>query len=264
MWFVQLVRFLASWPLQALGVLVIAVAKHPAGAALWRAAWRVSGDGLVALRAFAAIRQVQGIAQAKEFACQAAQRHRCVELAVLVGLYALEDDQIDLAGQWLAYAKSLGKDRQGLLELLEFHLAMKGRPMAECAEIAEQLRQRTDVSPTVKLAAHEELAWQAVLRRDFGRAKALAGHVLSVGDNFSLGMAAWAAHTATGDRRPAEAFLGSAKEIVPGHRLAFEVRADYAMGDRQAMAEKMERLAEINPPLAQQTLRMLDELEGVR
>lgn len=239
-----LVRKTISLPFQWLGQLA-AMFGVPFGVDLLKMAWKIGGAGATAGLALAAIRKHHGEAAAGAQAGAWMNARPRPEIAVVAGFAAVWDGDLNSARDYLRRGRQAGKDRTGVLELLEMIIATHTGP-GEAAEVAGRLEARHDLSASVsKLVLHKVL-WSDLLAGRFGPARARADHLLAVAEDPVARMALWALELGEGRERQAGGHLGRAGLMSAESRLQYECLGYAAVGRNGEARAKLDQLRQAN------------------
>jgi hypothetical protein len=256
------IRLLVSLPLLWCGQ-VAGMFQMPASIPLLKAAWRVSADGQVGLKALTAVSNLGEGAEAIGCALAWIEKYPRVELTSYAGLLAANAGLDDIARNMLIMSQQLGRDKLGLTEMLEFTIAKRYEPLGAACDCARRLETRNDLSPTVSVMVSTELLWEAMLIGRLDEAKRRAEHMLSVGvaPVASVAMAAMASKR--GDLMAAAKHMEHAK-LPPVEMHYYRFLAACGIGADDEAREQHERLGEYNASLAEYATRQVAAMRGSR
>ncbi len=142
---------------------------------LLSAAWYVSGDGETARIALARVFSTRGAGAALVCAKTWMNREPSPEIAAMGGLMAIEKGQIDTAREFLAAGQQAGMDREGMLELLEWQLAMIDADNRTVETLIDRFEARKDLSPLLRRMILVWQMWRAVVGKRFDEVDRRAG-----------------------------------------------------------------------------------------
>lgn len=248
MFLIRWLRKILALPLQWLGQLA-AWFKTGLDVPLLTAAWRVSGDGRIAKMALAAIYLQQGAEASLAYALVWMQQHPRPEIAAMAGLMALDQGQMDTARQMLQAAQHLDKDDEGLLELLEWQVAVRSDDDHAVRDLTHRLEARRDLPPSLRRMVLCSILWDAVMERQFTEAASRARYLLSIEEVPEAHMALWATALEQGDLKEAQSHL-SAAQMTPARKLYYQVFGNAAVGFRGQAEALLDRLRQTEPDMA--------------
>ena len=254
------IRILLALPLDLAGRLAGFVSP-PLRAALYKAAWRVNGQGQTALRALQAVSADRGPGAARETAEVWMRRRPSPEIAAFAGLQALRQDDRRAAADWLARGRESGRDALGNMELLEFLVAMFAGP-AEASRLANEFASRRDLPPTVSKLVLARLMWDDLFagRPEGARQRAL--RLLAVDDDRDAACILWALDSQQGRGRAAEDHLRRAGPVATPWLLYVQIHACAALGLEDQVGQFLAELEGLDPEAAQAARRDLAGRRG--
>ncbi len=224
-WIRTLLSLPALWAGQAAAML-----HSPSAITLLSAAWRISGSGEIARQAIWQVQRHHGAAAALARAAVWMESNARPEIAAAAGILAMEDRDVAQAAGWLEQGRRLGDDPAGMLETLEFLIALAGEDKNAAVETARRFEQRRDLPPIVSRMILSELLWYDMLVGRFEQAQARAKHLLAVEKNLHAAAVLWALDTLAGRTAQAETHLAEAGDGPPAHRLYCQGLALSAVG----------------------------------
>lgn len=187
LFFIRLLRHLLSLPF-AWASTLLSFFHVPASATLADLAGRISGRGdqqSLALRLMALhFGEPAALAHGRGLLA----RRPTADVAVLVGLMECNIGEADSARQCFALAQSLGRDREGLGELLEYVLSDRD---GRSAEVLPALLRRSDLSPFVRRHLLTEQAWSLLSAGRLDQAADGARYLLSIDACAPASMLLW-------------------------------------------------------------------------
>jgi hypothetical protein len=257
---ISTIRMLLSLPFLWCGQLA-GMFQMPVSIPLLKAAWWVSTDGQVGLKALTAVANLGENSEAIGCALAWMEKYPRVELAAYAGLLAANAGLDDIARNMLVMCQQLGKDKQGLTELLEFTIAKHYEPLGAAGECARRFENRNDLSPNVSVMISTELLWEAMLTGHLDEVKRRAEHMLSVGvaPVASVAMAAMASKR--GDLMAAAKHMEQAK-LPPVEMHYYRFLAACGIGADDEAREQHERLGEYNASLAEYATKQVAAMRG--
>jgi len=257
----QWIGKLLSLPFLWLGQLT-GMLKLPLSVPLLRTAWLLGGDGQVARTTLLAIHHRDGLHAARVQAARWMETSPRAEIAVFAGLMALGAGEVELAEGFLARGQGMGKDRDGLLELLEFGLAGQCGATGSATQLARRMEQQRDLPPVVSRVILNQLLWDAMLDGRHDEARRRAEHLLEVEDMPQAEMALWALAKLHGDQRRADKHLQRAKLASP-QKVYFQVLGNLAIRAHADARELLSQLHSLDATLARNAEDFLQGKESL-
>lgn len=249
MFLIRWIRELLSMPFLWAGWLALAF-KFPLDVPLLKAAWYISRNGRRGHIALQAVHRRQGARAAALQAQSWLQSHPRPELAAFAGLLAVDAGNMDLAKTCLQQGQQLGKERDGMLELLEFHIISRtGSPDTQ-AQLAQRFGTRNDLSAVLSKLVLIQTLWDDMLIGHWDDAAAKAGRLLAVADTPEAEAALWALALKRGDQRSAESHLSRVK-LPTLQRTQYLCLGSAAIGDKEQAGKYFEELRQAEPAMAQ-------------
>ncbi|HAU38435.1 MAG TPA: hypothetical protein DCX07_12070, partial [Phycisphaerales bacterium] len=136
----------------------------------------------------------------------------------------------------------LGDDSAGMLESLEFLIAIAGGDRQALVQTARRLEQRRDLPPSLSRMILSELLWDDMLTGRFEQVQARAKHMRAVEKNAPAAVALWALDVLAGRSAQAETHLAEAGDGPAAHRLYYQGLALSAIGQSDRAREVLEEL----------------------
>jgi hypothetical protein len=248
MFLVRWAATLLSLPLVWAGQLA-RVLQLPLSVPLLKAAWRVGGNGPVALLALVAIRQRVSAEAARAQAARWLALRPQPEITVYAGALALEAGELDSAHDLLARAEAMEPDREGLLEMLQLGVAEKAGGPAALLELAQHLESRTDLAPAASKLVREQLLWDALAGGRWDEARRRAARLWSIEDNPLAATAQWVLARRAGRRATWYDFAGRIK-LTAAQAIYFELLGFLALGAMEDARRCLDTLERMEPSLA--------------
>lgn len=249
-------RMLASLPLVWLGKLVAPVSPS-AGIWLLERAWRIGGDGSVAVAALNRLLKQAGAEAALAKAEQWLAIRPQTQTAVRAGLLSAQLGRYDRAAEHLATARRLGLDRDGLIELLELGLAFRNQQPPDLSRTLRRMVDRRDLSLTESAMVLDTILWQNMLQGDLPVARQYALRLLAVSDYRPARMALWAICRKEGRHAEADRHWAAASKMPPGSLLYTRYLVQTAIGEDAAAAEALTELEQRQAELAEQARQVV-------
>lgn len=245
---VRSIRTLLSLPFLWVGG-GLAMLKVAPALSFLTAAWLIGGKGEVARQALAFLLTTRGQAAALARAEAWMRRRPRVEIAAFAGLLAVDDDP-DAARAYLERCGELGEDRKGMVEILEFFVAIHQGDPAKTNEVVARLGRRNDLPPILTKQILTRQLWERLASREFPEARRRATHLLDVDENPSAHMALWALERHEGREVSAETHLRLAAKMPQAQRLHSQCLGSLAIGKPNEAGTYLAELREIDPDLA--------------
>ena len=235
--------------------------QMPISTQLLKAAWWISADGQVGLKALMAIARHGESAEAIGCGLAWMERYPRVELPAYAGLLAANAGLDNIARNMLVMCEQLGKDKLGLTEQLEFMIAKHYEPLGAAVACARRLENRNDLSPTVSVMISTELLWDAMLVGRLDEAQYRAEHMLSVGEApvASLAMAVLVGNR--GDGVAAARHMERAK-LPAAEMHYYRFLAACGTGSDDEAREQLDHLGEYNASLAEYATHQVAAARG--
>lgn len=240
------------------------VFQTPLSVPLLRAAWWISADGQVGLKALTAIKTYGDSAQAIGCALAWMEKIPRAELAAFGGLLAANAGLEDVSRNMLVLCQQLPRDKLGLTELLEFTIAQRFEPFGAASQCARRLEDRRDLSPTVSGMVHMDLLWNAMLCGRLDEAERRAKFVLSVGQAPPASIAMSAIARLRGDETAARRHMNDAVALPPAEMHYYRFLAASGIEAEDEANEQLTRLGEFNVSLAEYATRQVSVVRGSR
>jgi hypothetical protein len=239
--------------------------QMPLSIPLLKAAWRISADGEIGLKALVAIQTHGQAAEAIGCALAWIEKTPRVELTAYAGLLAANAGLGDIARNMLIMSQQLGKDKQGLTECLEYLIALRfdDSPTAT-VDCARGLESRSDLSPTVSKMVHTELLWTDLLGGKLDQAQRRAERMTAVADEpiASVALAAIARHD--GNDFSAERHISKTAKLPAAERHYYHFLAACGTGADDEAREHLAKLNDLNAALAETAVRNVNAMRGAQ
>jgi len=246
MFLIRWFRSVVSLPLRVLGWPLYYVYR-PMGRELLMAVWPVTRSPASGVFALLQIVSTQGRVAAIQRGLDWAQRWPSSGLWSVVGLLAIDENQLDLARQCLQQAQLFPPDPEGRVDMLDYFLETRATPRGEFlpGEVLRRFTQRRDLSPTLGRLIEMNCLWQAVLQRDLSQARQRAEKILQIENMPSAHMAMGLVHAVNGESGASTRHFNQA--IFPGdngpqQRLYYEVIVQTILGHVEAVRDGFTQL----------------------
>ncbi len=259
MFFIRWIRIILSRPLVLVGH-AASMINFPIDAGLLTAAWRVGGLEADAKFALGAILKRQGIDAARRQGREWIVRRPNAQLVSMAGLMALDVGDFDEAREYLDQGRALGDDGEGLLDLLEYHMASRSGDPQTSLGLARRYARRRDLTPTLSKLVLVELLWADMLAGRLEEARGRAEHLLDVDHSVEAEMALWALAVDSGDEAAAARHLRCKGD--PGMKLYFQAMGCVGVGRTDQARGMLDQLAETNPNVADNIRRHIELREA--
>lgn len=260
MFLVRTIGWLLSLPLVWMGQ-GAAMLGQPVCVPLLAAAWRLGGEGNIALAALTRCRQHVSLEAAWRRAVQWLAWRPQPEIAAFAALLAAQAGDLAEARRLVVYGQQLGRDRPGMLELVEFLLADADPDPEVGAETARRLAARDDLSPAVSKLVRGQLLWEAMLAGRMDEVRRRADHLWSIEDDALAATAFWLL-----DRRQGIAADLAARldrfDLAPAVRWNLEILGHIAAGDLAEARQMLPRLYTLDAHAAVHAERYLQVKES--
>ncbi|MDP6542933.1 MAG: hypothetical protein QGH60_03025 [Phycisphaerae bacterium] len=260
MFLIRFIRTLLSLPFLWGGQLT-GIFQLPISIQLLRAAWWISADGQMGLKALQAITKLREPAEAIGCAVAWMETYPRVELAAYAGLLAAGAGLADIARNMLVVSQQFPTDSLGLTELLEFTISKRFEPIGTAADCARRLENRSDLSPSVSGMIHTELLWDAMLCGRLDEARRRADYMLSVGDAPPAHVALSALARHHGNEIGASRHIEQAK-LPPAELHYYLFLSACGIGDELEARAALQQLSDFNASLAEYATHQVNAVRG--
>jgi len=250
---------LLSLPLVWAGRLA-ALMRMPVSIPLLKAAWSMGSDGEVAISALRFIQQHLGPAAARAQALEWLVWHPQTEIAAWAGLTALSAGDAQAAKMFLSQGQQLGPDRGGMIELLEYYVAVQSGDPVAIAEVARRFELRKDLALPVSRLARVQLLWNAMLHGRWEEAQGRAKFLWSINSDPAVAAALWALAQRNGNPSLAGKYLQRIDMAEP-QKLYFIALGRIAIGLREEARMTVLLLRKLDAGLADRAQQYLDRTE---
>jgi hypothetical protein len=234
----------------------------PLSVPLLKAAWLIGGDGEVALLALADIQQKDSPEAARAQAAEWMASRPRPEIAAFAGLLAVQANDLESACDLLARGLESGQDRSGMLEMLQVFIAQRTGDPGALLEVARRFESRHDLSPFVSKFVQEQLMFDAMSANRFDEAEQRARRLWSIEDNPAAAHALWVLARRRGEQVPFGRYFDRLT-LPEGEKLYLHVMGLLVLGEWNDAAQLLVRLEAIDPQLAAEARRKLQEKETV-
>lgn len=251
---------LLSLPLEWCGRLLL-MFNSSLGLSLLHGAWWLGGSPELAVIILSRLLKDGRKELAQQKALQFTRRHPEADVAAYVGMMANDEGNVEAAGQWLEFSRTLKPSRTGLPELLEYAIAERDPDPFATARLGQALLGRRNLHMMLSRKIHDELLWMDLLQGRFDQARQRARFMREVEENPLVELAQWT--LAMKDGRPDRAAVHLARAAAPPNvLLCYRAYGAHALGDFAQRDQYILQLEEMDASLAQRARQFLGQLEG--
>ncbi len=257
MFLIRWARTLLALPFVTAGRLA-GTFKLPAAVPLLKIGYAVGDNYEVALQALSLLFTTYGPQVAHAQGRAWLERRRCgAAIAGFTGLTALTAEDVDEARALLDLGRGCGEDPTGMTDLLAMGLAARSGDPRDVSNIIHALQQRNDLPPMLSRMVLSERMENALARRDFAEARALAMRMLDIEESPSARVILWACERKEGRSLTADEHLAAAVNLPPWHYWYLRAEGEFALDNPQGLEEARRKVYEENEKMGQHFDRFL-------